>query len=107
MKTKKLHHRSKQFEIQQYDHRNLAWYPVAHTTTADKAVERLRYGVQKGYYTRIVDRLTGGTVEAGKPLVPRYECTKCADTKECIIDSADHNGEHRQDVYPCECTLEE
>lgn len=35
----------------------------------------------------------------------QFKCEDCHDTKELIIDSCDHNGEHRQEIFPCECTL--
>lgn len=33
-------------------------------------------------------------------------CEMCNGTEEIIRDSCDHNGEHVQTVWPCECTLE-
>ncbi len=99
MKTKS------RYEIQQYDWRKSQWYPVYVTNLETTALRRLTSAVKKGYYTRIVDGLTKAVVEAGRPKAPKYECEACADSGECIIDSADHNGEHVQTVLPCECTL--
>lgn len=32
------------------------------------------------------------------------KCDICKGGGELIEDWADHNGEHKQEVYPCECT---
>lgn len=34
------------------------------------------------------------------------ECEMCHGEGEVFRDWCDHEGEHRQDWYPCECTLE-
>lgn len=37
---------------------------------------------------------------------PEYNCEYCEDSQEFLADSYDHNGEHVQYTFPCECTKE-
>lgn len=35
----------------------------------------------------------------------KVQCEDCNDTREIVIDSCDHLGEHKQTIQACECTL--
>ena len=100
-----LHHKAKRYEVQQYNHRDVAWKPVKHTDDPELALKTINEQVKRGYYMRVVDRFTRAVTEA-KPKVPKYDCEYCNDSGEIISDTCDHEGEHVQHVYPCiECKL--